>query len=96
LINDLKKSDCGITGMKLENLENAPISFDLSGEDLEAIKGGADASLDVSTHNSSYPIRIFRNHSNPKYPFPIRITAQHYPIKIFLATIYAPIDNSFK
>ncbi len=80
--------------MKLENMENAPINFDLSDEDLKAIKGGADESaLSVSTNSRHYPIRIIRDPRNPKYPFPVRISPQHYPIKIFLATIYAPVDG---
>ncbi len=79
--------------MELKNLENGPINFDLSDEDLKAIQGGADVALSGSVNSSYYPIRIFRNPHNPKYPFPVRISPQHYPIKIFLATIYAPIDG---
>ncbi|MEH2407588.1 hypothetical protein [Nostoc sp.] len=54
--------------VKLENLDNELISFDLSLEDMEAIKGGTSVAKDISTGSSNCP-------SPPKHPFTILIVA---------------------
>ncbi|MEH2414331.1 hypothetical protein [Nostoc sp.] len=66
--------------INLENLDNELISFDLSPEDMEAIKGGT--SVPVDTSNSSKcpslpkrPFAILIVAVPPKRPFPIRIVA---------------------
>ncbi|WP_335093041.1 hypothetical protein [Nostoc sp.] len=53
--------------VKLENLDNELISFDLSPEDMEAIKGGTSVPKDIS-NGSNCP-------SLPKRPFTILIVA---------------------
>ena len=78
--------------IKLEDLENEPISFDLSQEDLQSIKGGS-TTLDDNISSvekirfpikiSPYPIKIS--------PYPIKISP--YPIRIYIIQIKAhPID----
>jgi hypothetical protein len=76
----------------IENWDNEPISFDLSDEDLKAIKGGATISDIPSDIKHGFPIRItaIRIH-----PFPIRISPQPidiypFPIKIHAIIIKAP------
>ncbi|WP_375511897.1 hypothetical protein [uncultured Nostoc sp.] len=66
--------------LKLENLDNELISFDLSPEDMEAIKGGTSAPKDIST-GSNCP-------SPPKRPFAILIVAVP-PKRPFTITIVA-------
>ncbi|MBR8833151.1 MAG: hypothetical protein DSM106950_03660 [Stigonema ocellatum SAG 48.90 = DSM 106950] len=56
--------------MNIENLENELISFELSDEDLKAIKGGAAANETIS--------------SSVKISFPIRIVAYRYPWYIII------------
>ena len=60
--------------MKLENLEDGPIKFDLSEEELEAIKGGisVDISIDAA---GKFPVRISPISICPDntIDFPIRI-----------------------
>ena len=67
--------------LKLENLDNELISFDLSPEDMEAIKGGTSAPKDIST-GSNCP-------SHPKHPFGIIIVAvpPNHPFGIIIVAV---------
>ncbi|MBP5972765.1 hypothetical protein HW132_08455 [Brasilonema sp. CT11] len=45
--------------IKVEDLDNEPISFDLSEEDLQSIKGGSTATDNISNGEKTvFPIRI--------------------------------------
>jgi len=54
-----------MANIQLENLDNSPISFDLSPEDIEVIKGGTTAPVAASSINPfpiiivAFPIRIY-------------------------------------
>ena len=67
--------------VKLENLDNELISFDLSPEDMEAIKGGTSVPKDISS-GSKCP-------SPPKRPFIIRIVAvpPKHPFGILIVAV---------
>lgn len=59
-----------MANINLEDLDNGPISFDLSEEDIDAIKGGTFGVYPI------YPIY-------PIWPFPIRIfIVRIYPAPI--------------
>ncbi|BAY22133.1 hypothetical protein NIES2100_18960 [Calothrix sp. NIES-2100] len=68
--------------LNIDNLDDEPISFDLTDEDVQSIKGGVAAIEDISIP--------------PNRPFPIKITAirihpiRIYPIRIFVIQIKAP------
>ncbi|MDF5736656.1 MULTISPECIES: hypothetical protein [unclassified Nostoc] len=67
--------------IKLENLNNELISFDLSQEDMEAIKGGTSAPKDISTRsNCPFP---------PKHHFGIIIVAvpTKHPFGIIIVAV---------
>ena len=67
--------------LKLDNLDNELISFDLSPEDMEAIKGGTSVPTNIST-GSNCP-------SLPKHPFGILIVAVQPPKRPFTILIVA-------
>ncbi|MEH2324889.1 MAG: hypothetical protein V7K32_15245 [Nostoc sp.] len=66
---------------KLDNLDNELISFDLSPEDMEAIKGGTSVPVDTSNGSKcpspakQHPFGILIVAVPPKPHFPIRIVA---------------------
>ncbi|MEH1837196.1 MAG: hypothetical protein V7L20_00150 [Nostoc sp.] len=65
---------------KLDNLDNELISFDLSQEDMEAIKGGTSAPTNISTGSNcpsppKHPFGILIVAVPPKHPFGILIVA---------------------
>lgn len=66
---------------KLEDLDNELISFDLSPEDMEAIKGGTSVPKPIST-GSKCP-------SPPKHPFGIQIVAEppKHPFGILIVAV---------
>ncbi|MBW4627750.1 MAG: hypothetical protein KME49_20155 [Brasilonema octagenarum HA4186-MV1] len=70
--------------IKIADLDNEPISFDLSQEDLNSIKGGTTTLNSTNDQAKTvFPIRIVR--------YPIRITP--FPIRVFIIQIKAaPID----
>ncbi|MGF2039117.1 MAG: hypothetical protein RMZ43_028040 [Nostoc sp. CmiVER01] len=66
--------------LNLENLDNELISFDLSPEDMEAIKGGTSVPLDTSSSSKcpsppKHPFGILIVAVPPKHPFGILIVA---------------------
>ncbi|MEH1871555.1 hypothetical protein [Nostoc sp.] len=66
--------------LKLDNLDNELISFDLSPEDMEAIKGGTSVPVDTSKGSKcpspvKHPFGILIVAVTPKPHFPIRIVA---------------------
>ncbi|MBW4593954.1 MAG: hypothetical protein KME46_13805 [Brasilonema angustatum HA4187-MV1] len=60
--------------IKVEDLDNEPISFDLTEEDLQSIKGGSTTTDKISNgEKTHFPIRIVA--IPPKRPFQILIVA---------------------
>jgi hypothetical protein len=76
--------------IKLEDLDNEAISFDLSEEDLQSIKGGSTTINTISDGKKPFPIKI-SPYPICISPYPIRIS--RYPICVFIIKIQAyPID----
>lgn len=71
--------------LQIDNLDEQPISFDLTDEDIESIKGGIKT-IDISSIST-------------KPPFPIKITAipihssPIYPIRIVAIQIKTPASD---
>ncbi|KAB8330500.1 hypothetical protein SD80_027910 [Scytonema tolypothrichoides VB-61278] len=76
--------------IKLEDLDNEPISFDLSEEDLQSIKGGSTTINTIPDGKKPFPIKI-SPYPICISPYPIKISP--YPICIYIIKIQAyPID----
>ncbi len=61
--------------LQIDNLDEQPISFDLTDEDIESIKGGTAVIDNISATKPPFPIKITAIRIYPSPIYPIRIVA---------------------